>query len=118
MKLRTLGQKLRPSQRVKVSQPPKKAEPFYLSPEWRALVESEIKRRFGSKDNARCQDPECQHRWRRGIRLFGDHIVERKDGGAELDPANVIFRCGSCHTRKTAAERGKRLRQGEGGSNL
>lgn len=109
LKLRTLSQKLRPSTRSKVTVPDKKAEPFYLTPAWRCLVDDLIGKRFGSKANARCQDPECRHHpQRRGIRLFGDHIKERKDGGAELDPSNVIFRCGSCHSRKTAAERARR----------
>lgn len=51
------------------------------------------------------------------VKLIGDHIVERRDGGAELDPANVQLLCarrggngrahadgklGGCHARKTA----------------
>lgn len=42
--------------------------------------------------------------------MFADHIVERKDGGAEFDPANGQCLCGSCHSRKTAAERAKRMK--------
>ncbi|MER8941342.1 HNH endonuclease [Mesorhizobium sp. M0915] len=110
LKLRTLAQRLRPSLRVKVSVPDKKAEPFYLTPAWRALVDDLMQHRFGGRDKAQCEDRECRQPHRRGIRLFGDHIVERKDGGTELDPANVMFRCGSCHTRKTAVERSRRQR--------
>lgn len=114
-KLRTIGQqKLRPSARTKVRLPEKKAEPFYLSPEWRALMEAIIVERFGDRAHARCEDPECRTPHRRGIRIFGDHIRERKDGGALLDKGNILCRCGSCHTRKTASERAKRL-QGQGG---
>jgi hypothetical protein len=40
--------------------------------------------------------------------VFGDHIVELRDGGAPLDPANVLLRCGRCHTTKTVAERARR----------
>ncbi len=40
---------------------------------------------------------------RRG--LIGDHIVERKDGGADFDPLNVRLLCAACHNRKTAAAR-------------
>jgi len=83
----------------------KTANPFYLSPEWRALVAEIIRER-----GARCEDPACRFPGRTGIRLFGDHIVELADGGAPLDKANVMLRCGSCHTRKTNAERARRMR--------
>jgi hypothetical protein len=116
MRLRTLGQKLRPSSAMKVRQPEKRADPFYLSPEWRAFMDALIVERFGSRENARCEDPTCLHPSRRGIRIFGDHVRELRDGGAALDRRNVVCRCGSCHTRVTAERR--RLRQhGEGGSN-
>lgn len=114
MKLRTLRAKLRPSSAAKVRQPEKQASPFYLSPEWRALVIDEIERRFGGRGRARCQDPECRWPKRRGIRLFGDHVIEIKDGGAALDPRNILFRCGACHSRKTAASRASRLGLREG----
>lgn len=84
---------------------PKTTNPFYLSPEWRALV-AEIIRERGAK----CEDPACRLPGRVGIRVFGDHIVELADGGAPLDKKNVMLRCGSCHTRKTNAERAKRMR--------
>src|SRR5690348_2732457 len=57
LKLRTLGQRLKPSTRAKVALPAKKADPFYLSPEWRALMAAIIKARFGGPENARCEDP-------------------------------------------------------------
>ena len=99
---------------VKVRQPEKRAVPFYLSPEWRGLVDREMERRFGGRAKARCQDPECRSPWRRGIRLFGDHVVELKDGGAALDPNNIVFRCGACHSRKTAEARAVRFGLREG----
>lgn len=43
------------------------------------------------------------------VRLFADHIIERRDGGALLDPANGRCLCGSCHSTKTAKERAKRM---------
>jgi hypothetical protein len=65
----------------------------------------------------RCEDPRHDpSRPRTGIRVFGDHIVELADDGAPLDPTNVMLRCGSCHTRKTAAARGARMQGGGGGS--
>lgn len=73
---------------------PKKAESFYLSAEWRALVKA-IKAQRG----AWCE------RCGSGHRVIGDHKVERRDGGAELDPANVELLCQPCHNRKTAEAR-------------
>ena len=67
-----------------------------------------IAQRFGSRERARCEDRQCKSPWRRGIRIFGDHIKERRDGGAEFDPANIQCLCGSCHTRKTAEARAAR----------
>jgi 5-methylcytosine-specific restriction protein A len=51
---------------------------------------------------------QCQDCGRSNCRLFGDHIVELQDGGDPLDEANVLLRCGSCHTRKTSAARAER----------
>lgn len=44
-------------------------------------------------------------------RLFADHIVERKDGGAALDPRNGQCLCGMHHSLKTAAVRAERMKQ-------
>jgi 5-methylcytosine-specific restriction protein A len=81
----------------------KVAAPFYLAPRWRALIAAIIKRR-----GRRCEDPLCKTPSRTGIRIFGDHVVELQDGGAPFDEANILLRCGSCHTRKTASERARR----------
>jgi 5-methylcytosine-specific restriction enzyme A len=86
------------------SAPAKVADPHYRTPEhqaWRAAV---IERSAGH-----CQDPACRDPQRgRGRRLFADHVVEIKDGGAALDLANGQALCGACHTRKTIAERALR----------
>ena len=84
-----------------IAAPPiKVVEPFYTSEPWLALMAG-IKRERGE----RCQD--CG---RGRCRIFGDHIVELKDGGAKLDRRNIRLRCGSCHTLKTNAERARRMR--------
>ncbi|MBX7459543.1 HNH endonuclease [Qipengyuania huizhouensis] len=80
---------------------PKKAEAFYQSKEWRALVRS-IKAERGNW---------CE-RCGSGHRVAGDHKVERRDGGAELDPANVELLCQPCHNRKTAAAKAARVTGG------
>lgn len=61
----------------------------------------------------RCQS--CGKRGGRGhnVRLFADHIKERRDGGDPLDPKNGQCLCGSCHTKKTGQERARRLGLGE-----
>jgi 5-methylcytosine-specific restriction endonuclease McrA len=51
----------------------------------------------------------CAQCGRRHTRLFVDHVTEIKDGGAPLDQANLRPLCGSCHSRKTAAERVQRV---------
>lgn len=68
--------------------------------EWRGAV---IKRAGG-----KCEWPGCD---RAEPRMFADHIVERKDGGAPLDLANGQCLCGSHHTQKTLQERAKRMAQ-------
>lgn len=72
---------------------PKVVEPYYQTPEHRAWRDEVIRRAGG-----RCQVPGCGRSERR---MFADHIVEVKDGGARLDPVNGQCLCGSCHTRKT-----------------
>ena len=48
-----------------------------------------------------CQDREHDPRVSRTEDIHLDHVVEVKDGGAKLDRANVLFRCRTCHSRKT-----------------
>ena len=86
----------------RLSSPPKMVVPFYQSPEWRALVLA-LRRLRGD----RCEGCGAAGS---GKRLYGDHIVELKDGGAKLDPGNVRLLCGKCHGIKTA--RAKRARAG------
>jgi 5-methylcytosine-specific restriction protein A len=104
VKLRTAGNRVRTADTRRVQPPAKTADPFYLSPAWRGLME-EIKLERGHH----CEDPHCTTPRARQTPLYGDHIIELRDGGAPLDKTNVMLRCASCHTRKTAAERAKRL---------
>lgn len=84
--------------------PRKVAESFYLSPEWRALVDDIIRER-----GRRCEDSACETPNGPWSRIIGDHIIERRDGGAPLDKRNVLLRCQACHARKTARERARRM---------
>ncbi len=79
-------------------EPPKVAQPWYLTPEHRLWAKTVIARAGG----------QCQRCSRTGVRLYADHIREIKDGGARLDLANGQALCPSCHTRKTNAERDRR----------
>ena len=83
---------------------PKTADPFYLSHEWRSLISGIIRDR-----GRRCEECGRTHDGTQAIRIFGDHVVELKDGGAPLDPGNIRLLCGSCHTTKTVRERARRI---------
>jgi hypothetical protein len=49
------------------------------------------------------------HGRRGGVRLYADHIIERRDCGDPLDPKNGQALCPPHHQKKTAAERAKRM---------
>lgn len=82
--------------------PAKKAENFYQSKEWKAAA-AKAKKRAGYK----CQSPGCSSSYR----IIADHIVERKDGGADFDQANLQVLCMPCHNTKTAKAKTARNRR-------
>lgn len=89
-----------------VAPAPKFVDPFYQSSEWRAFVARLVRER-----GRVCEDRACDGATHApGMRVFADHLVERKDGGADFDPDNVLLRCGASHSRKTAATRAARTR--------
>lgn len=98
--LRSFGPKVRPLDTAKVKPAPKVADGIYHTPDYKAWRADVIK-----AANRRCQGPGCN---RIGCRLFADHIVELKDGGAPFDRSNGMALCGSCHTTKTAQARAAR----------
>ena len=103
-RLSVLGPRIAAGEYRTIKPPPKVVAPFYSSPEWRALM-ADIIRARGRK----CEDPEHDRsKPRDGVRIFGDHVKEIRDGGAPLDPANLMLRCPVCHGLKTSRERGKR----------
>lgn len=86
---------------ARVQAAPKVAEGFYTSAEWRALVAM------------RKLDPDypaAKARGRAGERMILDHVRERRDGGAALDPANTQWLTFSEHQAKTAAAKARRAR--------
>lgn len=98
--LKMLASRIKPVGMV-LAPPPKRAERFYQSTDWRRLV-ARLKRERGNW---------CERCGAKG-RIIGDHEVERKDGGAELDPRNVTLLCMGCHARKTAAAKAARAQGG------
>lgn len=105
-KLHMLGPRVPTMDTRRVKPPPKTVEPWYTTPEHKAWAAAVIARAGG-----RCQDPTCNARHYPGQRLFADHIRERRDRpDLALDPTNGQALCGSAHTRKTNAERVKRMR--------
>ena len=87
---------------------PKTADAELLTPEHRAWREVVIVRA-----GFRCQAIEKGQRCTVSApaRLFADHIQERSDGGAALDPANGQCLCGRHHTIKTNQARRARMQE-------
>jgi 5-methylcytosine-specific restriction enzyme A len=88
----------------RVPLPPKKAEPFYLSPQWRKLVVMLILKRGRKCEKCGAvRNDQGEPIW-----LCGDHIIEIKDGGALLDESNIMILCRKCHGAKTVQAKMKR----------
>jgi len=103
-RLTTLRPTIRTMDQRTAQEPAKVADSHYATPEHRAWRAKVIARAGG-----RCQDPRCAAPGRSGARLFADHVVELRDGGAPFDVANGLARCGACHTRKTNEARAERM---------
>jgi 5-methylcytosine-specific restriction enzyme A len=99
-KLRNFNTRLKLFDTKKVRAPEKVVESFYGTAEWKEARNAAFKR-----DKYTCVIPGCG---RNESRMFVDHIVERKDGGADYDLRNLQTLCGSHHTEKTLEERRKR----------
>lgn len=86
----------------------KQVDPFYLSAEHRAWREHVIARAGARceaiENGVRCSKASPAHR------MFANHIKERRDGGADLDPSNGECLCGRHHTIVTARARAARAR--------
>ncbi len=85
---------------------PKTADQFYQSEEWLALRRQRMRDADYHAAKARAG----------GGRVILDHVVERRDGGAELDPANTQWLTMAEHQAKTARVRAERAARRGGGS--
>lgn len=102
-KLRAYQPRVVPTDTRRLKPPPKLPDPELNTAAWRAWRDAVIKRAGGV-----CQSKGC---FRSEKRMFADHIIERRDGGALYDIANGQCLCGSCHTTKTLQARVNRLRK-------
>jgi 5-methylcytosine-specific restriction protein A len=70
-------------------------DPFYQCVAWRRF------RAWVLRSRPICEVPGC------GIAATNvDHIISRRHGGADFDPANVQAMCASCHSAKTVMRDG------------
>jgi 5-methylcytosine-specific restriction protein A len=92
---------------LRIARPREKRVDPELSTQAHKQWAADVKARAGY----RCEEVENGRRCevRAPARLFADHIVERKDGGALLDPKNGRCLCGRHHTIKTTAARTARM---------
>ena len=83
-----------------VAAPPKVADPFYRSEQWRAL-----------RKEKRAQGPAFCCVCGASGKLILDHRDERRDGGLDLPPLEALdWYCVGHHNAKTAAARAARVR--------
>lgn len=100
--LKTLRPRLTVLDTRRVKPPPKVADAILVSAQWKAL-----RARMRAERGYRCEAPGCG---RTAGRLYLDHIIERRDGGAEFDPSNLQWLCATHHALKTARVREERMR--------
>ena len=71
----------------------------------------EVKRRAGYRCEHVDAGRRCPRSKARGDRMIADHIHERKDGGALLDPKNGQCLCVSHNTAQGIAARAARMKE-------
>lgn len=112
-KLKAIGPRIATVDTRRIKPPDKQVDPFYLSPEWRGLCDEIKRERWPALRALRghcCEDPDCRVQHTGHERIFFDHVLERRDRpDLALAKANIMGRCGSSHTTKTARVRAARL---------
>lgn len=82
---------------------PRKTESVYSTQMWRDARTQALKRARYTCSALGCSRNRC--------RLFVDHIIELRDGGAPYEQSNLQVLCGEHHTLKTNAVRAVRHTQ-------
>jgi 5-methylcytosine-specific restriction enzyme A len=107
-KLRTLAALVRTLDTSTTPLPRRQMDPVYSTPEfqrWRAQVVARAGGQCEAIDNGyRCSKARPEHR------MYADHIIELRDGGAPFDLNNGRCLCASHHAIKTVATRANRLK--------
>lgn len=101
--VRMLAPRLPLARTAIVRLPPKEADPFYLTPEWRELRERAL-----TRDGYRCAVLGCGR-----AAVVADHIVSRKAGGADA-LHNTRSLCRLHDNRFREGPTGKRRERAEG----
>lgn len=86
---------------------PKEADEHYGTAEHRAWA-LEVKRRAGWHCEEIVGGARCPNKHPTSV-MYADHIVEIKDRGAKLDPANGACKCASHNVKKGIQARAARL---------
>lgn len=106
-RLKTLGGRVKTLDTRKAKPLPKETDSHYGTAEhkvWRKAVLD----RAGWRCEEVVDGRRCENRHPTSV-MYSDHIIEIKDRGAKLDPANGKCRCASHHVKKTLDERAKRM---------
>jgi 5-methylcytosine-specific restriction protein A len=100
MGLRTRAPRLAPHDTRTARPRPKQADAELQTPEHRAWRLAVCRRAGWRCEWIKEDGKRCEASAERGDRMFADHIIERADGGALLDPNNGQCLCGSHNTLK------------------
>jgi len=100
--VKTIGQRLTTRPPMRLSVPPKEADPHYRTAEHKAWRDAVFRRAGGA-----CQHPGCT-RAAPEHRMFADHIVELRDGGDPLGAGQLL--CSVHHVAKTMQQRARRMK--------
>lgn len=92
----------------RVRSPDKEADEIYSTPEYRRWRQTVIDLAGGRCEATLSTGKRC---WRAqpSYRMYSDHVVELKDGGAPFDTDNGQCLCASHHISKTNAARAARM---------